>query len=122
MLKELKKLMSIRVEEQSLTREKISIKRQQLLKRNKIIELKSIITEVKNSVEHLAYLSIQREESMTLTIQQLKLSSLTILQSHSNQNSTLAQKQTQGSMKETRETRNKPTHLQSINFQQKTQN
>ena len=122
MLKELKKLMSIRVEEQSLTKEKISIKRQQLLKRNKIIELKSIITEVKNSVEHLAYLSIQREESMTLTIQQLKLSSLTILQSHSNQNSTLAQKQTQGSMKETRETRNKPTHLQSINFQQKTQN
>ena len=122
MLKELKKLMSIRVEEQSLTRENISIKRQQLLKRNKIIELKSIITEVKNSVEHLAYLSIQREESMTLTIQQLKLSSLTILQSHSNQNSTLAQKQTQGSMKETRETRNKPTHLQSINFQQKTQN
>ena len=122
MLKELKKVMSIRVEEQSLTKEKISIKRQQLLKRNQIIELKSTITEVKNSVEHLAYLNIQRKESMTLTVQQLKLSSLTILQSHSNQNSTLAQKQTQGSVEETREARNKPTHLQSINLQQKTQN
>ena len=122
MLKELKKLMSIRVEEQSLTKDKISIKRQQLLKRNQIIELKRTITEGKNSVEHLAYLNIQRKESMTLRIQQLKLSSLTILQSHSNQNSTLAQKQTQGSVEETREARNKPTHLQSINLQQKTQN
>ena len=92
-----------------------------MLKRTKIIELKSTITEMKNSVEHLAYLRIQRKESTTLTIQQLKLSSLTTLQSYSNQNITLAQKQTQGSMEETRETRNKPTHLQSINFQQKTQ-
>ena len=41
----------------------------------------------------------------------------TILQSYGNQNSmVLAQKQTYTSMEQTREPRNKPIHLQSINF------
>ena len=46
----------------------------------------------------------------------------TILQSYSNQNSmVLAQKQTYGSMEQNREPRNKPTHLWSINLQQRRQ-
>ena len=46
----------------------------------------------------------------------------TILQSCSNENSmVLAQKQTYGSMEYNREPRNKPTHLQSINLQQRRQ-
>ena len=45
-----------------------------------------------------------------------------ILQSYSNQNSmVLAQKQTYGSMEQNREPRNKPTHLWSINLQQRRQ-
>ena len=46
----------------------------------------------------------------------------TILQSYSNQNSVvLAQKQTYRSMEQNREPRNKPTHLPSINLQQRRQ-
>ena len=46
----------------------------------------------------------------------------TILQSYSNQNSmVLAPEQTCGSMEQNRETRNKPTHLQSINLRQRWQ-
>ena len=46
----------------------------------------------------------------------------TILQSYSNQNSmVLAQKQTYGSTEQNREPRNKPTHLWSINLQQRKQ-
>lgn len=62
---------------------------------------------MKNSVEHLAYLSIQERihDPHTITV---KLSSLTI-QSYSNQNITLAQKQTQGSMERLERPRNKPT-------------
>ena len=46
----------------------------------------------------------------------------TILQSYSNQNSTvLAQKETHGSMEQKRKPKNKPTHLQSINLCQRTQ-
>ena len=46
----------------------------------------------------------------------------TILQSHSNQNSmVLAQEQTHRSMEQNREPRNKPTHLRSINLQQRRQ-
>ena len=49
----------------------------------------------------------------------------TTLQSYSNQNTTaLAQKETwirYGSTEQTREPRNKPTHLQSINLQQRMQ-
>ena len=45
-----------------------------------------------------------------------------ILQSYSNQNSTiLAQKQTHRSMEQDTEPRNKPTHLQTINLSQKRQ-
>ena len=45
-----------------------------------------------------------------------------ILQSYSNQNSeVLAQKQTLGSMEQNRDPRNKPTHLWSINLQQRRQ-
>ena len=46
----------------------------------------------------------------------------TILQSHRNQNSmTQEQKQTYRSMEQNRELRNKPTHLWSINLQQRQQ-
>ena len=46
----------------------------------------------------------------------------TILQSSSNQNSmVLAQKQTYESIEQNREPRNKPTHLLSINLQQRRQ-
>ena len=46
----------------------------------------------------------------------------TILQSYSNQNSmVMAQKQTYGSMKQNRQPRNKPIHLQSINHRQRRQ-
>ena len=46
----------------------------------------------------------------------------TILQSYSNQNSmVLVQKQTYGSMERNREPRNKPTHIWSINLQQRRQ-
>ena len=46
----------------------------------------------------------------------------TILQSYSNQNRMiLPQKQTYGSMEQNREPRNKPTHLWSINLQQRRQ-
>ena len=44
------------------------------------------------------------------------------LQSYSNQNSmVLTQKQTYGSMEQNREPKNKPTHLRSINLQQRRQ-
>ena len=47
----------------------------------------------------------------------------TILQSYSNQNSmVLAQKQTYGSMEQNKEPRNKPTYLQSINFDKRGKN
>ena len=47
----------------------------------------------------------------------------TILQSYSNHNSmVLAQKQTYGSMEQNREPRNKPTHLWSVNLQQRSDN
>ena len=46
----------------------------------------------------------------------------TILQSYGNQNSVvLAQKQTHRSMEQNTEPRNKPTHLRSINLQQRKQ-
>ena len=46
----------------------------------------------------------------------------TILQSYSNQNSmVLVQKQTYGSMEQNRQPGNKPTHLWSINLQQRRQ-
>ena len=46
----------------------------------------------------------------------------TILQIYSNQNiMVLAQKQTCGSMEQNRESRNKPTHLHSINLRQRRQ-
>ena len=46
----------------------------------------------------------------------------TLLQSYSNQNSVvLAQKQTYGPMEQHREHQNKPTHLWSINLQQRRQ-
>ena len=46
----------------------------------------------------------------------------TILQNYSNPNSmVLAQNQTYGSMEKNREPQNKPTHLQSINLQQRRQ-
>ena len=45
-----------------------------------------------------------------------------ILQSYNNQNNVvLTQKQIYGSMAQNTEPRNKPTHLQSINLQQKKQ-